>query len=93
MKFRIREYTSQRHSKMNTNVSWRNNNEFMSLGDDNVVLRYDLSNESVSQLCEFEEEATVLDCMPHSRGNSESFVCGFSDGSIKILSKFGKVEK
>jgi hypothetical protein len=62
MKFRIREYVSHRHSRMATNVSWKNNNEFFryapkkifmltefSLGDDNVLLRYDISAENVSQ--------------------------------------------
>ena len=34
-----------------------------------------------------------MDTMPHTKGATEHCVVGFTDGSIKIISKFGKVEK
>jgi WD40 repeat protein len=34
-----------------------------------------------------------MDTMPYSRGTTEHSCIGFEDGSIKIVSKFGKIEK
>lgn len=63
------------------------------MGDDNTLLKFDISNENAEVLCTLDEEATCFDTMTVSKGQNEILVVGFSNGEMKILNKFGKVEK
>jgi WD40 repeat protein len=42
---------------------------------------------------QLDEEATTFDCSQQNKGQNELIAVGFVNGEIKIINKFGKVEK
>jgi intraflagellar transport protein 80 len=64
-----------------------------SLGDDNALLKFDISNDSASQLAILDGEATTFDCSLMTKTQGELLAVGHVNGEMKILNKFGKVEK
>ena len=63
------------------------------LGDDNVLLRFDVSSDSATQIAVLEGEATTFDATFQTKGQNELLVVGYANGEMKIINKFGKVEK
>lgn len=64
-----------------------------SIGDDNVMYRWNTNNTEASKFMEIEGLATEHDWISHSKSSSEVFAVGFADGSFRIYNKAGKVEK
>ena len=64
-----------------------------SIGDDNVIYKWNVNTGQSSKWLELDSYAVDHDWMPFSKGSSEVVAVGFGDGSIKLINKNGKVEK
>ena len=64
-----------------------------SIGDDNVIYKWNVNTGQSSKWMELDSFAVDHDWMPFSKGSSDIAAVGFADGSIKMINKNGKVEK
>jgi WD40 repeat protein len=58
-----------------------------------VLLRFDISTDSAIQLAQLDDEATTFDCNLQTKSQNELLAVGYVNGDMKIINKFGKVEK
>lgn len=101
MRFKIRSFESQqKHEEMCTSVAWCSFNELTrylltnySLGEDNVVYRWNASSGQATKWMDLDSPAVDHDWIPYSKGASELVAIGFADGSFKLFNKNGKLEK
>lgn len=101
MRFKIRGLQGQtRHEDMCTSVSWCSFNELtryihdlLSIGDDNVIYKWNVNTGQASKWLDLDSYAIDHDWMPFSKGTSDVVAIGFADGTIKLINKNGKVEK
>lgn len=58
-----------------------------------MLLRFDFSTDSAVVMANLEGEATTFDAVVQNKGQVEQLAVGFVSGEMKIINKFGKVEK
>ena len=90
-----RDVNTKKHSEIVTGASWSGANELVTVGDDKKVWLWNVEGEPQSLLLDVEQYCTELRWFPslHGGKGSEVFVVGCTDGSFKLVSKSGRVEK
>ena len=64
-----------------------------SIGDDNVIYRWNANSGQATKWMELDTYAIDHDWMPLTKGNSELLAVGLTDGTIKLYNKNAKLEK
>lgn len=64
-----------------------------SIGDDNVIYKWNVNTGQSQKWIDLDSYAVDHDWMPFSKGSSDIAAVGFSDGTLKLINKNGKVEK
>ena len=96
MQLKVSQHPSNKHSEIVTGVSWSGSNELVTVSDDRKLWLWNVEGEPQSQLCEVDTFCTELRWFPSAQGrtkDSDIFVIGCTDGSFKLVSKSGRVEK
>jgi hypothetical protein len=57
-----------------------------SIGDDNVMYKWNTNNSTASQLMQLDAFSVDHDWVPSNKGSSDVFAVGFADGSFRIYS-------
>jgi len=81
-------------------------NELYSIGDDQQIWKWDINGEPVSnifeisnffikesKLMDIDAQVIAMDWFPTAKGSQEVLAIGCADGSIKLMSKTGRIEK
>ena len=77
-------------------VSWSASNDLLSVGDDKKVWLWNVEGEPQMLLVEVDTFCTELRWFPSLQGRSKEadiFVVGCTDGSFKLISRTGRIEK
>ncbi|EAR82753.3 intraflagellar transporter (macronuclear) [Tetrahymena thermophila SB210] len=94
MKFKVKKNDIQKHSEIVNDIAWTINNELYSISDDNVIYKWDCNTLQNEKFFELDSFPTAIDWMPAgNKGFNETVAIGFSDGSFKLISRLGKLEK
>jgi len=89
-------HPTKKHSEFVTGVSWSSTNELVSVADDKKVWLWNVEGEPQQLLLDTDTFCTEVRWFPSLGGGgkgSEIFVVGCTDGSFKLVSKSGRVEK
>ena len=86
---------TKKHTEFATGVSWSGANELLSVGDDKTIWQWTVDGEPQAQLMEVDCCCTDLLWYPSTQGQkgSDVFVIGCTDGTFKLVSKVGRIEK
>lgn len=98
MKLKITSVNKQQHKDIATAVGWSFANELLSCSDDKSIWRWSMNAEPVGQLIAMDAYVTKLDWFPAIAGKTgrkeqEIFAISCTDGTVKLVSKSGRVEK
>ena len=96
MRYKVTQQPVNKHTEIVTGVSWSAANELLSVSDDKKVWLWNVEGEPQTQVAETDTFCTELLWFPTVQGRSkeaEVFVVGCTDGSFKLISKAGRVEK
>jgi len=91
----VSQHPTRKHSEIVTGASWSGANELVTVADDKKVWLWNVEGEPQSMMLEVDTFCTELRWFPslHGGKGSEIFVVGCTDGSFKLISKSGRVEK
>jgi intraflagellar transport protein 80 len=93
MRFKIKRLERSKHTDIVSAVGWSNAGELFSVSDDLSLLKWDVQGEFESKVLELEAPVLDLDWLPSGKGAAEVVALACSDGSFKLVSKAGRVEK
>ena len=95
MRFKVNTWHTKKHTEFATGVSWSGANELLSVGDDKTIWQWTVDGEPQAQLMEVDCCCTDLLWYPSTQGQkgSDVFVVGCTDGTFKLVSKVGRIEK
>jgi len=91
----VNTWHTKKHTEFATGVSWSGANELLSVGDDKTIWQWTVDGEPQAQLMEVDCCCTDLLWYPSTQGQkgSDVFVVGCTDGTFKLVSKVGRIEK
>ena len=93
---KVNIWHTKKHKEFATGVSWSGSNDLLSVADDRTIWQWNVDGEPQAQLMEVDSCCTDLLWYPTVQaGNkgSDLFVVGCTDGSFKLISKTGRIEK
>ena len=93
---KVNTWHTKKHKEFATGVSWSGSNDLLSVADDRTIWQWNVDGEPQAQLMEVDSCCTDLLWYPSVQaGNkgSDLFVVGCTDGSFKLISKTGRIEK
>ena len=93
MKFKIKRADRPKHTELVACVGWSNMNELFSIGDDQQIWKWDINGEAESKVMDIDAFVISMDWFPVAKGNQEVLALSCADGSFKLISKAGRVEK
>ena len=96
VQLKVNTWHTKKHKEFATGVSWSGSNDLLSVADDRTIWQWNVDGEPQAQLMEVESCCTDLLWYPSVQaGNkgSDLFVVGCTDGSFKLISKTGRIEK
>ena len=91
MKLKLKK--SERHTDVVASVCWAPDNRLYSLSDDKTIFTWDYNGEFVNQFMTLDNYCTAIEWGPSVRAGNDSIALGTSDGTLKVITKTGKVEK
>ena len=91
----VTQHPTKKHTDIVTGVSWLAGSELISVADDKRIWSWNVEGEPQALLLETDTFCTELRWFPslHGSKGSELFVVGCTDGSFKLVSKSGRVDK
>ena len=93
MKFKIKRLDRNKHTDIVSCVGWTNSGELFSVSDDQTMLKWDINGEPESKIMDIDVPVMDMDWLPSGKGTNEVVAIACSDGSFKLVSKAGRVEK
>jgi intraflagellar transport protein 80 len=93
MRFKIKRLDRNKHSDIVSCIGWSNGGELFSVSDDNTVLKWDINGEHDSKIMDIDVPVIDMDWLPSGKGANEIVALACNDGSFKLVSKAGRVEK
>lgn len=88
IKICVHQFLGHHLMKLLGNFSFDNK---FSIGDDNVMYKWNTNNSTASQLMQLDAFSVDHDWVPSNKGSSDVFAVGFADGSFRIYNKSGKM--
>ena len=89
MKLKIKK-SEDHHTELVSSCSWAPDNKLYTLSN-KTILTWDYNGEYISQFLEMDISCTCIEWGPSSQ--TDTIALGTSDGTLKVISKTGKVEK
>ena len=94
MQLKVNTWHTKQHSQFATGCSWSGSNDLLSVSDDRTIWQWNVDGEPQQQLLEGDSCCTDLLWYPAQQGKgSDLFVVGCTDGTFKLISKTGRIEK
>ena len=93
MRFKIKKLEKSKHTDIVAAVAWNSSNELVSASDDMTVHKWDFNGEPVNKLMDLDVTCVDIDWFPCARTSSELLAIAGSNGSIRLMSKSGRIEK
>lgn len=93
MRFKIKRLERSKHSDIVSTVGWSNSGELFSVSDDLTLLKWDMNGEFDSKIMDIDVPVVDMDWLPSGKGANEVVALACSDGSFKLVSKAGRIEK
>ncbi|KAL9641874.1 hypothetical protein ABK040_000254 [Willaertia magna] len=98
MRLQLQQESTQPHKDVCTALGWCRDNQLYSISDDKQIWKWNLNGEPISKLCEVDVFVTDMHWFPSyskklASSTSDVFVISCSDGSFRLVSKSGRVEK
>lgn len=93
MRFKIKRLERSKHTDIVSAVGWSNAGELFSVSDDLTVLKWDINGEFDSNIMTVDVPVVDMDWLPSGKGANEVAALACSDGSFKLISKAGRIEK
>ncbi len=94
MRFKIKKLERPKHSDLVASVGWSNSGELYSVSDDMTSLKWDINGELDSKFIDKLEVSVIdMDWLPSGKGANEVVALACSDGSFRLVSKAGRIEK
>jgi intraflagellar transport protein 80 len=93
MKFKIKRLDRNKHTDIVSCVGWTNGGELFSVSDDQTMLKWDINGEADSKIMDIDVPVMDMDWLPSGKGPNEIVALACSDGSFKLVTKAGRVEK
>jgi intraflagellar transport protein 80 len=93
MKFKIKRLDRNKHIDIVSCVGWTSGGELFSVSDDYTMLKWDINGEPESKVMDIDVPVMDMDWLPSGKGANEVLALACSDGSFKLVSKAGRVEK
>lgn len=93
MRFKIKKLERSKHTDIVSSVGWSNSGELFSVSDDLTVMKWDINGEFDSNIMTVDVPVVDMDWLPSGKGANEVAALACSDGSFKLISKAGRIEK
>ena len=93
MRFKIKKLDKSKHTDIVTSVSWNTSNELTSVSEDLTAYKWDFNGEPTGKLLDLEAPCVDIDWYPSARGGNDIMAVACANGSIKLYSKLGRLEK
>ena len=93
MKFKIKRLDRNKHTDIVSSVGWTNGGELFSVSDDQTMFKWDLNGEPESKVMDIDVPVMDMDWLPSGKGPNEIAALACSDGSFKLVTKAGRIEK
>jgi len=81
------------HEDFVSSVCWNINNQLYSLSDDKTICIWDINGEFVNKFLDLDCYCTAMELGPSSKSGNDAIAVGTSEGSLRIYTKSGKLEK
>jgi len=96
-KMRLRLSSGVKHEAMCMAVGWSPTNDLFSISEDHTVLRWAMDCEFQDKVCDMEQYVTSMHWFPsvgsRQQAGSDIFAVACTDGTFKLVSKSGRVER
>ena len=89
---KIKLQKGDKHTDVVAACCWSSDNQLYSMSDDKTILIWDYSGEFVSKFQDLDSYCTAMEWGP-ARAGGELLALGQSDGTLRLVSKSGKIEK
>jgi intraflagellar transport protein 80 len=93
MRFKIKRLERSKHSDIVSSVVWSNAGELFSVSDGLTMLKWDMNGELDSKILDIDVPVVDMDWLPSGKEANEVVALACSDGSFKLVSKAGRIEK
>lgn len=93
MRFKIKKLEKSKHTDIVSAVAWNASNELFSASEDMSVFKWDMNGEPVNKLLDLDASCVDMDWLPSARASNEVLAIACANGSIKLMSKSGRIEK
>jgi len=93
MRFKIKKLEKSKHTDIVTAIAWNTSNELVSTAEDLAVYKWDFNGEPTSKLMDLDVPCVDMDWFPTARSSNDLLAIACSNGSIKLMSKSGRIEK
>ncbi|EFJ41230.1 intraflagellar transport protein IFT80 [Volvox carteri f. nagariensis] len=98
MRLKVKQGSAQVHSELTGAVGWNVWNELYSCSDDQNIHKWNMLGEPEQKVCQLDAYYTDIHWYPLSSkktqaGGTDVFAVACTDGSVKIISRTGRVEK
>ena len=91
MKLKLKK--SEKHTDVVASLCWAPDNKLFTLSDDKTILTWDYNGEYISKFMDIDTYCTALEWGPSLKSGNDCIALGTSDGTLKVISRTGKVEK
>ena len=82
-----------KHTELVAAVTWSPDNKLYSLSDDKTIQVFNYNGEYLEKFMDLDTYCTALEFGPRMKTGNDSLALGTSDGTLKIISRTGKIEK
>ena len=91
MKLKLKK--SDKHTEVVASLCWAPDNKLYSLSDDKTILTWDYNGEYLSKFMDIDTYCTALEWGPSLKTGNDCIALGTCDGTLKVITRTGKVEK
>ena len=91
----VKQFPSAKHTELVSGASWSASNELATVADDKTVWIWNVDGEPQAKLVEVDSYCTTVQWHPSAAGRKDEGILAVSctDGSFKLISKTGRIEK
>ena len=93
MRFKLKYQERLKHTEIVSCVGWSGTNDVWSISDDNTIWKWDAQGEPEQKIMDIDFNVLAMDWYPNAKGSNEVLAVACADGSFKLISKAGRVDK
>ena len=92
-KMKLKLSKEDKHTEIVSALCWSPDNKLYTLSDDKTILVWNYNGEYLEKFMDLDDYATAMEWGPRMKTGNDSVALGMADGTLKIVSRTGKVEK